>query len=1024
MHPALRKSDFSAVFLGPVPPHASAGSGPSPAFPTQRLPWPRPWTGQVFMLLWVSLLALASVIGQFEAAPDSVISLQPPWPITFQGQEVTLTCHGSSFESPGQTTWFHLHQDNETSRRTPGSTWVVRESGQYRCQAGRSRPSSPVHLTFSRASLILQAPPAVFEGDTVLLRCQGKVDSELHNKTLYRNGRALAWLGGRSGFLIHAAALRDNGAYHCTAEREAAASATSNTVEIQVQELFPRPVLTASPARPVEGDPVTLTCETQLPPQRQDVQLRFRFYRDNQPLGFGRSWSPELRIPTVRREDSESYWCQAETMIQSITKRSLKSYIPVQRVTASVHVYTRPAPDLVFEGQELVLTCSVTGIPEPVRISWFRSSRPVRTQASGRAELRIAKVEGGSAGEYYCVARTGHRSFSSQPVAISVKVPVSRPVLTLSPAGPWALEGDTMTFHCEARRGSAPILYQFFHEGALVRKLRAASSGGSSFSVSLTAEHSGSYHCTADNGLGAQPSEAESLSINVPVSRPVLTLSPPGPRALKGDVMTLHCEARRGSSYILYRFYCEDVVLGSRQAPSGAGASFRLALREEHSANYSCTADNGFGPPQRSEAVSLWVVAPVSRPVLTVGAPGARAAPGDVLRLHCEAPRGSPPILYRFYRGDDALGSSQAPSGGGASLNLSVTEEHSGNYSCEADNGLGAQRSEAVTLHVTVPASRPVLTVGAPGARALPGDVLRLHCEAPRGSPPILYQFYRGDDALGSSQAPSGGGASLNLSVTEEHSGNYSCEANNGLGAQRSEAVTLRVTVPASRPVLTVGAPGARAAPGDVLRLHCEAPRGSPPILYRFYRGDDALGSSQAPSGGGASLNLSVTEEHSGNYSCEADNGLGAQRSEAVTLHVTGLPRSRRGSAAAGVTGVLVSMAGLAALALLFSRWLLRKEGERPAIDPPSSPSAADPQEPTYHNVPAWLEMQPVYGNVNPKDVVYTEVRHVPEKHRRPVTTLPAPAPDMGGSVIYSQVKVASALASRPQLSAPSAPHR
>lgn len=85
-----------------------------------------------------------------EAAPDSVISLQPPWPITFQGQEVTLTCHGSSFESPGQTTWFHLHQDNKTSRRTPGSTWVVRESGQYRCQAGRSRPSSPVHLTFSR----------------------------------------------------------------------------------------------------------------------------------------------------------------------------------------------------------------------------------------------------------------------------------------------------------------------------------------------------------------------------------------------------------------------------------------------------------------------------------------------------------------------------------------------------------------------------------------------------------------------------------------------------------------------------------------------------------------------------------------------------------------------------------------------------------------------------------------------------------------------------------------------------------
>ncbi|XP_024896607.1 Fc receptor-like protein 5 [Pteropus alecto] len=1037
------------------------------------------------MLLWVSLLALASVSGQFETAPNAVISLQPPWPITFQGQEVTLTCHVSPFESPGETTWFHLYHDKETSRQTPDSTWVVWESGQYRCQAGGSRPSSPVHLDFSTATLILQAPLSVFEGDTVTLRCQGKEGLELHTKTLYRNGKVLAELGGDSDFRIHGAGQKDNGVYHCTARREAFGSVTSNTMEIQVQELFPLPVLTASPAQPVEGGPVTLTCETQLSPQRPDARLCFRFFREEQPLGSGWSWSPELRILTVWREDSGSYWCQAETVTQNVTKRSRESHILVQRVAANVQIHTRPAPELVFEGRELVLTCSATGIPEPVLISWHRKSRSraVEIQPTRKAELRIARVRGSDAGEYHCVARSGRLSFPSPPVSISVKVPVSRPVLTLRPRGARALEGDLMTLRCEAWKGSVPILYRFFHEGALIREMEATSSGGKSFSVSLTAEHSGRYHCTADNGLGAQPSKAELLSVTVPVSRPVLTLSPPGARALEGDVMTLHCEAQRGSAQVQYRFYREDVPLTSHWARSGAGASFHLTLLEEHSANYSCTADNGFGPqrseavslwvtvpvsrpvltlsppgaralegdvmtlhceaqrgsaqvqyrfyredvpltshwarsgagasfhltlleehsanysctadngfgPQRSEAVSLWVIVPVSCPILTLGAPGARAEPGDVLQLHCEAPRGSPPILYQFYRGDVALGSSPAPSGGGASLNLSVTEEHSGNYFCEADNGLGAQRSEAVTLSVTVPVSRPVLTVGTPGAHTVPGDVLQLRCEAPRGSPPILYRFYRGDVALGSSPAPSGGGASLNLSVTEEHSGNYSCEADNSLGAQRSEAVTLSVTVPVSRPVLTVGAPGARAEPGDVLQLRCEAPRGSPPILYRFYRGDVALGSSPAPSGGGASLNLSVTEEHSGNYSCEADNGLGAQRSEAVTLSVTGLTGSRSGSAATSVTGVLVSIMGLAALALLFYCWLWRKEGERPASDPPSGPSGADPQEPTYHNVPAWVEMQPVYSNVNANDadVVYTEVRHVPEKHRRTGSKLP-----------------------------------
>lgn len=91
-----------------------------------------------------------------------------------------------------------------------------------------------------------------------------------------------------------------------------------------------------------------------------------------------------------------------------------------------------------------------------------------------------------------------------------------------------------------------------------------------------------------------------------------------------------------------------------------------------------------------------------------------------------------------------------------------------------------------------------------------------------------------------------------------------------------------------SQPVLTVKAPGAQQVVGDVVELHCEAWSGSPPIRYQFFLEDVPLGNSSAPFGGGASLNLSLTSEHCGNYSCEADNGRGAQRSEAVPLCVTG----------------------------------------------------------------------------------------------------------------------------------------
>ena len=89
-----------------------------------------------------------------------------------------------------------------------------------------------------------------------------------------------------------------------------------------------------------------------------------------------------------------------------------------------------------------------------------------------------------------------------------------------------------------------------------------------------------------------------------------------------------------------------------------------------------------------------------------------------MVELRCEAQRGSPPILYRFYREDNALGSSRVHSRGGTSFKLPLSAEHSGKYACEADNGLGARRSEMVSLNVTGELSLP--TTAPPGADRAP----------------------------------------------------------------------------------------------------------------------------------------------------------------------------------------------------------------------------------------------------------------------------------------------------------------
>ncbi|XP_032253123.1 Fc receptor-like protein 2 [Phoca vitulina] len=558
--------------------------------------------------------------------------------------------------------------------------------------------------------LTLQAPSVVFEGDSIDLMCQKEKDWwEIQTMAYYKDGKELQLSNKVSDFSIPRAALSDGGSYYCSATAKKyfyLKSRTSRSIRIEVQELFPRPVLTVSPFWPTEGSPVTLTCETQPSPQRSNAQLRFCFFRDDRALGSGWSSSPELRVPAMWTEDSGSYWCQAETVTPRVRKQSLQSQIHVQRVPVSNVSLEMWAPrDPVIEGGDLILLCSVAEGTGNITFSWHRedtgSSVGRKTQRSLSAELEVAAVQEGDAGRYYCRADNGHDPIQSRLLSIRVRIPVSCPVLTLREPGAQAMVvGDMVELRCEAQRGSPPILYRFYHEDVTLGNSSAPSGGGASFNLSLTSEHSGNYSCEADNGLGAQRSEAVTLSVTVPASRPILTLRTPGTRAVVGDVVELRCEAQRGSPPILYRFYHEDVTLGSSSALSGGGVSFNLSLTPEHSGNYSCEADNGLGA-QRSEVVPLSVIVPVSRPVLTFNPAGAQVMVGDLLELRCEVQRGSPPILYWFYHEDVILGNTSAPFGGGSSFNLSLTTEHSGNYSCGADNGLGVQSSYMVTLNFT-----------------------------------------------------------------------------------------------------------------------------------------------------------------------------------------------------------------------------------------------------------------------------------------------------------------------------------
>ncbi|XP_046948617.1 Fc receptor-like protein 3 isoform X5 [Lynx rufus] len=558
------------------------------------------------MLLWL-LLILAPGRQPAGALPKALLLLKPPWSTAFKGETVTLFCKDHHSLAWEYVSWYH----NETPLRKQSGKLQISKSGHYRCKTQRSSLSDPVHVQFLSDWLVLQASHPAFERDKVVLRCRGKEDEDIMERTYYKNEEKIK-SSYNSNITVYPA-FNDDSTYHCTASGTniwgRSWTETSRPLKIQVQELFPSPVLTASPPWPIEGSPVTLTCETGLPPQTSHTRLQFCFFKEHQALGAGWSNSPELQIPTTWSEGAASYWCQARTVIPRILKTSPRSQIRVHRVPVSdVNLETQPPVGQLIEGEDLVLICSVAAGTGTVTFSWHRegSERSLgrKTQNALSAELRIASVREQDVGRYYCAADNMDGPVLSKRIRITLRVPVSPPVLTVRTPRAQAVEGDVVELHCEAQRGSPPILYRFYHEDVPLGSSSAPSGGEASLNLSLTAEHSGNYSCEANNSLGVQRSKMVSLSITIPVSHPVLTLNPDVAQAMVGDVLELRCEAQRGSPPILYWFYHEDVILGNTSAPFGGGASFNLSLTTEHSGNYSCGADNGLGA-QSSETVSL-----------------------------------------------------------------------------------------------------------------------------------------------------------------------------------------------------------------------------------------------------------------------------------------------------------------------------------------------------------------------------------------------------------------------------------
>uniref|UniRef100_A0A7D9N0E1 Ig-like domain-containing protein n=1 Tax=Xenopus tropicalis TaxID=8364 RepID=A0A7D9N0E1_XENTR len=263
--------------------------------------------------------------------------------VVFLGESVTLSCNVAPIAQGNLG--YSWYRDGE---RIPGDQQRlviqaarVTDSGHYQCQAGASERSDSVTLDVKSNRLILQAPPAVHEGDSLSLRCHSRPGYDSRNPVFYKDNKAIGFPVSGSELQIGRADVTASGTYRCqkvirfnsgrnylilnTDEKYISVSGKT-----QLKPMFAHPQLEILPFGAVtEGDHMTITCDTKLSPHRETTELQFAFYRNGHNVQ-GFNSSNQYGVPSAQLEDSGNYTCEAQTPTGSVRKRSNVLHIHIQ----------------------------------------------------------------------------------------------------------------------------------------------------------------------------------------------------------------------------------------------------------------------------------------------------------------------------------------------------------------------------------------------------------------------------------------------------------------------------------------------------------------------------------------------------------------------------------------------------------------------------------------------------------------------------------------------------------------------
>ncbi|XP_077320167.1 high affinity immunoglobulin gamma Fc receptor I-like isoform X2 [Lithobates pipiens] len=550
------------------------------------------------MSVFLAIVLLSLNVGRSGGAIKPVVTFTPNWGNILYLDDVTLTCDVPS-TAPEEPRTYHWYKDK---RPIPGDQQTLhiieslgRDSGDYQCQTIGGDISDPVFLNVTERYVLLQRLPSlIYEGDPLTLRCHHHRFCKAINPKFYKDDQEIKPSGSDSTFHIPNITRSQSGRYKCT--KQIQPCYTPNVQElsdesfISVKELFSPPEIKVPPSRVIEGDEMTVRCDTRLDPLRGGTKLHFAFYKDGWTVR-GYDVSDTYRVPSSQLEDSGKYTCEVRTRSDTVRKRSDGLYIQIYELFSSPQI--KVPPSRVIEGGEMMVRCDTRRDPlrggTELHFAFYRDGRTVRGyDVSDTYRVPSSQLE--DSGKYTCAVRMTSDTVRKMSDGIYIQIYELFSPLKIKVTPSRVIERDEMTVRCDTRldplRGGTELHFAFYRDGRTVRGYDVSDT----YRVpSSQLENSGNYTCEVRTRSDTVRKRSDGLYIQIYelFSPPEIKVTPS--RVIKGGEMTVRCDTRldplRGGTVLHFAFYRDGRTVRGYDVSD----TYRVpSSQPEDSGNYTC----------------------------------------------------------------------------------------------------------------------------------------------------------------------------------------------------------------------------------------------------------------------------------------------------------------------------------------------------------------------------------------------------------------------------------------------------